>query len=75
MLLSGGGTGVAGLVIKSGKSYIWTCLGKTFKQEEENEEEEGDRQADRQNTGCFCVNLTQVRVIREKGTSTEKMPL
>lgn len=48
MLLSGGGTGVAGLVIKSGKSYIWTCLGKTFKQEEENEEEEGDRQADRQ---------------------------
>jgi hypothetical protein len=35
---------------------------------------ETDRQTDRQNTGCFCVNLTQVRVIREKGTLDEKMP-
>ena len=23
----------------------------------------------------LCINLKQVRVIREKGTSTEKMPL
>lgn len=61
MLLSGGGTGVAGLVIKSGKSYIWTCLGKTFKQEEENEEEEGDRQADRQ-TEVYVFAHTKICV-------------
>jgi hypothetical protein len=25
-------------------------------------------------TGCFCVNLTQARIIREKGASLEEMP-
>lgn len=46
MLPWAGGPVVAGVVSKSGKSYIWTCLDKTFKKEEEEEEEIG-RQADR----------------------------